>query len=115
MTQASAAACDAAMTNLGRRVCVRARTAVVAGGRARGGGGACAWRGRAPQVAEVVNHTDAEESAQFRLLSGALFQKPGTQEDDEYAERSAVFEQIIEFFPAACRQPKDSLADLVRL
>ena len=82
---------------------------------AGGGGGACAWRGRAPQVAEVVNHSDAEESAQFRLLSGALFQKPGTQEDDEYAERSAVFEQIIEFFPAACRQPKDSLADLVRL
>jgi len=64
----------------------------------------------------VVDHLDPEESAQFRALSSMLFQhRPASRPDAVFAARTAVYEEILQFFPESFKQPKDSLIDLVRL
>ena len=45
-----------------------------------------------------------------------LFQKGGSGAPDApdcFAQRTAVYEEILQFFPPSYKQPKDSLIDLV--
>ena len=72
-------------------------------------------------MAEVVDHADPQESAQFRALSAALFQKGPTAgtasstSDGHFETRTAVYEEMLQFFPSSHKQPKDSLIDIVPL
>jgi hypothetical protein len=73
-------------------------------------------------VAAVVDHADAAESAAFRALSVHLFARGGNggshnmndgNAADAFATRSAVYEQLLRFFPEAYKQPSASLTELV--
>ena len=71
------------------------------------------------EVAEAVDHADAEQEREFQLLAGRLF-SPDIEHDPDSPEpwraaRSELFDQLTVFFPTDMAQPRSNLTDLIRL
>jgi len=66
-------------------------------------------------IAEVVNHEDESESALFRTQSAVLFQRRPLTMPEIFDSRTQVHEEILNFFPASLKQPKETLVSLVPL
>ncbi|XP_004345468.2 muskelin 1 [Capsaspora owczarzaki ATCC 30864] len=82
-------------------------------------------------LAATVNHNNPVESANFRALSAALFQRRagsgmqdasfsaaaagGMEPSDTFGARSKLFEELASFFPSDMRQPSINIVDLLSL
>ena len=70
------------------------------------------------EVAEAVDHADAEQERQFQLLAGRLFspERPDPADPEPWrAARSQLFDRLTVFFPTDMAQPRSNLTDLIRL
>jgi hypothetical protein len=69
------------------------------------------------ELGTCVNHQDEVESLEFRNLTSYLFDKTTSTASAEsiHAMRSALYEQLLEFFPESMKQPKSNLLDLIQL
>eukprot|EP00761_Pharyngomonas_kirbyi_P001116 gb/GECH01001117.1/.p1 GENE.gb/GECH01001117.1/~~gb/GECH01001117.1/.p1 ORF type:complete len:811 (+),score=134.38 gb/GECH01001117.1/:1-2433(+) len=65
------------------------------------------------EISEVVDHSNAQQSTEFRALSSILFQKSNNRIEDLFSQRTSLFEDIIHFFPKYMQQPTVNLDDLV--
>ena len=74
----------------------------------------------------LVNHSDPQESADFRTLTASLFKQGGdgsgsgggggggaASSDRIHTSRMDLYEQLLEFFPKALKQPQANLLDLI--
>jgi len=67
------------------------------------------------QLAQVVEHSNKDESLEFRGLSASLFNKNKDETHDTFQERTELFEKLLEFFPEEMKQPKENLIDLIKI
>lgn len=74
-------------------------------------------------LAETVDHNDADETREFQLLAATLF-KDGSEEEDmivdsdvhhHFHSRTQLFDTLVSFFPDEMTQPKGNLVDLIML
>ncbi|CAI9718917.1 muskelin-like isoform X1 [Octopus vulgaris] len=76
------------------------------------------------ELADMVDHTDPEETKQFQLLASTLFKDQS--EDEEMTEtdvevskhfhsRTRLFDLLVNYFPENMTQPKGNLIDLITL
>jgi len=69
-------------------------------------------------LAESVDHSDAEQEREFQLLASQLFCAPPADAADPEPgrrARSQLFDQMTVFFPASMAQPRGSLTELISL
>lgn len=85
----------------------------------------------------MVDHSNKDESLEFRGLSASLFNKNKgklnytlikrnkilinspinillDEAHDTFQERTELFEKLLEFFPEEMKQPKENLIDLIK-
>ena len=62
------------------------------------------------EVSSVTDHSDKEQSAEFRALASALF---ASSIDTSFQARTALYETLIEYFPTSMKQPLGNLLDLI--
>lgn len=71
------------------------------------------------EVADAVDHSDAEQERQFQLLTGRLFSPEEAADPEDphpwRAARSKLFDQLTVFFPSNMAQPRSNLTDLIRM
>lgn len=84
------------------------------------------------ELAQVVDHDSPEETKEFQLLASSLFPCSDIEDDDyskslqeaaafptltdpNFALRTQLFDQLVEFFPDSMTQPKENLVDLIPL
>ncbi|CAB4386012.1 hypothetical protein RhiirA5_492663 [Rhizophagus irregularis] len=67
------------------------------------------------QLSQVVDHSNKDESLEFRGLSASLFNKNKDEAHDTFQERTELFEKLLEFFPDEMKQPKENLIDLIKI
>lgn len=73
------------------------------------------------ELAELVDHSDPDETREFQLLASNLFKEKhklpedSLSVDEDYENRSQLFEQLSEYFPDHMTQPKGNLVDLISL
>ncbi|XP_077399462.1 muskelin isoform X2 [Vanacampus margaritifer] len=70
----------------------------------------------------TVDHTDPEETKEFQLLPSALFKSSNdfiplgfSDVDQTYAQRTQLFDTLVNFFPDSMTPPKGNLVDLITL
>ncbi|XP_072181671.1 muskelin-like [Diadema setosum] len=76
-------------------------------------------------LAQMVNHENAEETKEFQLLASRLF-SPGLEVPEHllmgqctedtppfYANRTQLFDTLVSFFPEDMSQPKENLIDCI--
>ncbi|CAM9313717.1 unnamed protein product, partial [Lampetra planeri] len=70
----------------------------------------------------TVDHTDPEETKEFQLLPSALFKSSSefiplgfSDVDQTYAQRTQLFDTLVNFFPDSMTPPKGNLVDLITL
>lgn len=72
-------------------------------------------------VSAVVDHNDHDESRQYRVLTGALFNSENSSASGKISTsdflkmRSELYNNIAACFPSDTSQPKDNLMDFIRL
>ncbi|XP_068045487.1 muskelin isoform X3 [Anomalospiza imberbis] len=70
----------------------------------------------------TVDHSDPEETKEFQLLASALFKSGSdfttlgfSDVDHTYAQRTQLFDTLVNFFPDNMTPPKGNLVDLITL
>ncbi|XP_036764906.1 muskelin isoform X1 [Manis pentadactyla] len=70
----------------------------------------------------TVDHSDPEETKEFQLLASALFKSGSdfttlgfSDVDHTYAQRTQLFDTLVNFFPDSMTPPKGNLVDLITL
>ncbi|KAK1906527.1 Muskelin [Dissostichus eleginoides] len=70
----------------------------------------------------TVDHTDPDETKEFQLLPSALFKSSSdfiplgfSDVDQTYAQRTQLFDTLVNFFPDSMTPPKGNLVDLITL
>uniref|UniRef100_A0A3P8ZJ68 Muskelin 1, intracellular mediator containing kelch motifs n=1 Tax=Esox lucius TaxID=8010 RepID=A0A3P8ZJ68_ESOLU len=70
----------------------------------------------------TVDHTDPDETKEFQLLPSALFKSSSdfiplgfSDVDQTYAQRTQLFDTLVNFFPDCMTPPKGNLVDLITL
>nr|XP_019955452.1 PREDICTED: muskelin isoform X2 [Paralichthys olivaceus] len=70
----------------------------------------------------TVDHTDPDETKEFQLLPSALFKSGSdfiplgfSDVDQTYAQRTQLFDMLVNFFPDSMTPPKGNLVDLITL
>uniref|UniRef100_A0A8C6SC68 Muskelin 1, intracellular mediator containing kelch motifs n=1 Tax=Neogobius melanostomus TaxID=47308 RepID=A0A8C6SC68_9GOBI len=70
----------------------------------------------------TVDHTDPDETKEFQLLPTALFKSSSdfiplgfSDVDQTYAQRTQLFDTLVNFFPDSMTPPKGNLVDLITL
>uniref|UniRef100_A0A3P8UPD0 Muskelin 1, intracellular mediator containing kelch motifs n=1 Tax=Cynoglossus semilaevis TaxID=244447 RepID=A0A3P8UPD0_CYNSE len=70
----------------------------------------------------TVDHTDPDETKEFQLLPSALFKSGSSfiplgfsDVDQTYAQRTQLFDTLVNFFPDSMTPPKGNLVDLITL
>uniref|UniRef100_A0A8C1RT58 Muskelin 1, intracellular mediator containing kelch motifs n=1 Tax=Cyprinus carpio TaxID=7962 RepID=A0A8C1RT58_CYPCA len=70
----------------------------------------------------TVDHTDPDETKEFQLLPTALFKSSSdfiplgfSDVDQTYAQRTQLFDTLVNFFPDNMTPPKGNLVDLITL
>uniref|UniRef100_A0A3Q3BLH4 Muskelin 1, intracellular mediator containing kelch motifs n=1 Tax=Haplochromis burtoni TaxID=8153 RepID=A0A3Q3BLH4_HAPBU len=70
----------------------------------------------------TVDHTDPDETKEFQLLPSALFKSSSdfiplgfSDIDQTYAQRTQLFDTLVNFFPDSMTPPKGNLVDLITL
>ncbi|XP_043569159.1 muskelin [Chiloscyllium plagiosum] len=70
----------------------------------------------------TVDHSDPEETKEFQLLAQALFKSSSdfiplgfSDVDQTYAQRTVLFDTLVNFFPDSMTPPKGNLVDLITL
>lgn len=70
----------------------------------------------------TVDHSDPEETKEFQLLASALFKSGSdftalgfSDVDHTYAQRTQLFDILVNFFPDSMTPPKGNLVDLITL
>lgn len=70
----------------------------------------------------TVDHSDPEETKEFQLLPSALFKSNKSftplgfsDVDHTYAQRTQLFDTLVNFFPDSMTPPKGNLVDLITL
>lgn len=67
-------------------------------------------------LSAAVNHDDPEQSREFQALTASLFSartEPSTS--TTFDDRTALFEELITYFPAHMKQPQTNLVDLIKI
>ncbi|XP_012935580.1 muskelin isoform X1 [Aplysia californica] len=85
------------------------------------------------ELAQVVDHQNPEETKEFQLLASSLFPCSAVDDDEftesmeeavtavpsfgnpHFAQRTQLFDALVEFFPDSMTQPKENLVDLIPL
>ncbi|CAG8451778.1 448_t:CDS:10 [Paraglomus occultum] len=67
------------------------------------------------QLAEVVDHSNETESAEFRSLTTDLVYRNRGKRPDTFQSRTELYETLLEYFPEIMKQPKGNLIDLVKI
>ncbi|XP_064795776.1 muskelin isoform X3 [Oncorhynchus masou masou] len=70
----------------------------------------------------TVDHTNPDETKEFQLLPSALFKSSSdfiplgfSDVDQTYAQRTQLFDMLVNFFPDSMTPPKGNLVDLITL
>uniref|UniRef100_A0A667Z6M9 Muskelin 1, intracellular mediator containing kelch motifs n=1 Tax=Myripristis murdjan TaxID=586833 RepID=A0A667Z6M9_9TELE len=70
----------------------------------------------------TVDHSDPDETKEFQLLPSALFKSSSdfiplgfSDVDQTYAQRTQLFDTLVNFFPDSMTPPKGNLVDLITL
>uniref|UniRef100_A0AAZ3SGE5 LisH domain-containing protein n=1 Tax=Oncorhynchus tshawytscha TaxID=74940 RepID=A0AAZ3SGE5_ONCTS len=70
----------------------------------------------------TVDHTNPDETKEFQLLPSALFKSSSdfiplgfSDVDQTYAQRTQLFDTLVNFFPDSMTPPKGNLVDLITL
>jgi len=83
-------------------------------------------------LAQVVDQDNPDETKEFQLLASSLFSCSGLDDEDYtksmaetvamptfgspfFAQRTKLFDELVEFFPSSMTQPKENLVDLIPL
>ncbi|KAI3652008.1 hypothetical protein MP228_003311 [Amoeboaphelidium protococcarum] len=64
------------------------------------------------ELSAVVDHSNSEQSVEFRNLASSLLNAPSTQAE-LFKQRTALYEEILKYFPERMKQPKRNLTDLI--
>ena len=68
------------------------------------------------ELSSAVDHSDPEQAREFQALTASLFsQRSEPKESTSFDERTALFEELIMYFPTHMKQPQTNLVDLITI
>eukprot|EP00037_Helgoeca_nana_P016556 m.155714 g.155714 ORF g.155714 m.155714 type:complete len:764 (+) comp23581_c0_seq1:237-2528(+) len=68
-------------------------------------------------LSSAVDHSDPEQSREFQALTASLFAARSEPDSavQKFDERTALFEELITYFPSHMKQPQTNLVDLIKI
>ncbi|XP_041349762.1 muskelin-like [Gigantopelta aegis] len=72
-------------------------------------------------LAQMVDHSDSDETKEFQLLASTLFKDAdeenaeGSEMSENFQHRTELFDLLVNYFPDHMTQPKENLLDLIPL